>query len=454
MLKLYNTLTRKKENFKPLKDHEVGIYSCGPTVYWYQHIGNMRGYLCWDVLKRVLKFDGFKVKHVINVTDVGHLTSDADEGEDKMENAAKREGKTAKEISEYYFNIFLDDLKKVNFLMPDVWPKATGHIQEQIDLIKSLEKKGYTYKTSDGVYFDTSKFKDYKKLARLKIEKLRAGKRISVGDKKNKTDFALWKFSETPGLRQQEWQSPWGLGYPGWHIECSAMSSKYLGEQFDIHTGGQEHIPVHHTNEIAQSEAVFGKKPWVKYWLHNAWLLFGGEKMSKSQGDMYTISVLEGIGYSAMDFRYLCLNSHYRKPLNFTMKNLDKAKETYKRIKNIIYEIKNDEKVNQKYLKDFEKAINNDLNTPNAVKVLWKILRDPKAEGKFRTIKKMDEVLGLRLFERDDVSIPGDIRKLIEEREKARKEKNWKIADALRDRVKDLGFFIDDTDDGPRVRKV
>ncbi len=228
MLKLYNTLTRKKENFKPLKDHEVGIYSCGPTVYWYQHIGNMRGYLCWDVLKRVLKFDGFKVKHVINVTDVGHLTSDADEGEDKMENAAKREGKTAKEISEYYFNIFLDDLKKVNFLMPDVWPKATGHIQEQIDLIKSLEKKGYTYKTSDGVYFDTSKFKDYKKLARLKIEKLRAGKRISVGDKKNKTDFALWKFSETPGLRQQEWQSPWGLGYPGWHIDCSAMSSKYL----------------------------------------------------------------------------------------------------------------------------------------------------------------------------------------------------------------------------------
>ncbi|MEK6945919.1 MAG: cysteine--tRNA ligase [Nanoarchaeota archaeon] len=454
MLKLYNTLTRKKENFKPLKDHEVGIYSCGPTVYWYQHIGNMRGYLCWDILKRVLKFNGFKIKHVINVTDVGHLTSDADEGEDKMENAAKREGKTAKEISEYYFNIFLDDLKKVNFLMPDVWPKATGHIQEQIDLIRVLEKKGYTYKTSDGIYFDTSKFKDYKKLARLRVEKLKAGKRIEIGQKKNKTDFALWKFSETPGLRQQEWQSPWGLGYPGWHIECSAMSSKYLGEQFDIHTGGQEHIPVHHTNEIAQSEAVFGKKPWVKYWLHNAWLLFGGEKMSKSQGDMYTISVLEGIGYSAMDFRYLCLNSHYRKPLNFTMKNLDKAKETYKRIKNIIYGIKDDEKTNQKYLKDFEKAINNDLNTPNAVKVLWKMLRDQKAEGKFRTIKKMDEVLGLRLFERDDVSIPRDIRKLIDEREKARKEKNWKIADALRDRVRDLGFFIDDTDDGPRVRKV
>ncbi|MEK6917321.1 MAG: cysteine--tRNA ligase [Nanoarchaeota archaeon] len=454
MLKLYNTLTRKKETFKPLKDHEVGIYSCGPTVYWYQHIGNIRAYLCWDILKRVLKFNGFKVKHVINVTDVGHLTSDANEGEDKMENAAKREGKTAKEISAYYFKIFLDDLNKINFLMPDVWPKATEHIREQINLIKILEKKGYAYKTSDGIYYDTSKFKDYKKLARLRVEKLKAGKRISIGEKKNKTDFALWKFSETPGLRQQEWESPWGLGYPGWHIECSAMSSKYLGEQFDIHTGGQDHIPVHHTNEIAQSEAVFGKKPWVRYWLHNAWLLFGGEKMAKSQGDMYTISVLEGIGYSPMDFRYLCLNTHYRKPLSFTLKNLDKAKETYRRIKNIIFDIKDDEKINQEYLKSFEKAVNNDLNIPNAVKILWKILRDQKAEGKLRTIQKMDEVLGLRLFERDNISIPGDVKKLIEEREKARKEKNWKIADALRDRVKDIGFFIDDTDAGPRVRKV
>jgi cysteinyl-tRNA synthetase len=454
MLKLYNTLTRKKETFKPLRDHEVGMYSCGPTVYGYQHIGNMRGYLCWDMLKRVLKFNGYKIKHVINITDVGHLTSDADEGEDKMEKAAKREGKTAKEISEYYFKVFLEDLRKINFSEPDVWPRATQHIQEQIDLIKILEKKGYTYKTADGVYFDTSKFKNYKKLARLRVEKLRAGKRISIGDKKSKTDFALWKFSETPGLRQQEWQSPWGLGYPGWHIECSAMSSKYLGEQFDIHTGGQEHIPVHHTNEIAQSEAVFGKKPWVKYWLHNAWLLFEGEKMSKSKGDMYTISVLEGIGYTPMEFRYLCLNTHYRKPLNFTLKNLDKAKEAYRRMRNIVLEIKDDGKINEKYMKEFEKAVNNDLNIPNGVKILWKLLRDKKADGKLKTIQKIDEVLGLRLFEREKISIPGDIKKLVEEREKARKEKNWKIADALRERIKDLGFIIDDTDEGARVRKL
>ena len=252
-IKLYNTLTRKKEVFKPIKKGHVGIYSCGPTVYWYQHIGNLRTYISNDVVKRVFLYNDYIVKHIINVTDVGHLTSDADTGEDKMERAAKKEGKKASEIADYYFKIFRDDFNKLNILEPDVWPKASGHIKEQIDLIKALEKKDYTYKTSDGIYFDTSKLDDYGKLAKLDAKELQAGKRVKVGEKKNKTDFALWKFSDKPGVRQQEWKSPWGLGFPGWHIECSALSSKYLGKHFDSHTGGQEHIAVHHTNEIAQS---------------------------------------------------------------------------------------------------------------------------------------------------------------------------------------------------------
>ena len=261
MLKLRNTLTRKKENFKPINPPNVGLYSCGPTVYWYQHIGNLRTYIFSDILKRVLQYNNYKVKHVMNVTDVGHLTSDADTGEDKIEKAAEKERKTAQEIAGHYLKVFKQDLKKLNISEPDIWCKATEHIKEQIELIKILEKKGCTYKTSDGIYFNTSKFKDYGKLSKKKVEGLKAGKRISVKEKKHKTDFALWKFSEEQGKRQQEWNSPWGVGFPGWHIECSAMSSKYLGEQFDIHVGGEDHISVHHENEIAQSESAFGKNP-------------------------------------------------------------------------------------------------------------------------------------------------------------------------------------------------
>ncbi len=296
-LYLYNTLTRKKELFEPIISGEVGFYSCGPTVYWYQHIGNMRYNLFVDSLRRVLLYNEYKVKQVMNVTDVGHLTSDQDTGEDKMEKAAAKEGKKAQDIANHYFKVFKEDLNKLNVIEPDIWCKATEHIQEQINLIKILEKKGFTYKTSDGIYFDTSKLNDYGKLANLKLEEQKAGERIDMKEKKNKTDFSLWKFSEKPGERQQEWESPWGIGYPGWHIECSAMSSKYLGKQFDIHTGGEEHIPIHHTNEIAQSEAAFGKKPWVKYWLHVRWLLFKNEKMSKSKGGIYTISALQEKGY-------------------------------------------------------------------------------------------------------------------------------------------------------------
>ena len=456
-LKFYNTLVRKKEIFKPMKSGFVGIYSCGPTVYWYQHIGNLRSYIAWDILKRILQFNGFKVNHIVNVTDVGQLTSDADTGEDKMEKAAKKEGKTAKEISEYYFRIFREDLDKVNFIQPDHWPKATDNIPEQIEMIKKLEEKGYTYRTSDGIYFDTSKLSDYGKLANLNVEGLEAGRRIAIGEKRNKTDFALWKFSDLTSSvkRQQEWKSPWGIGYPGWHIECSAMSSKYLGEQFDIHTGGQEHISVHHPNEIAQSEAVFEKKPWVRYWLHSAWLLFKGEKVSKSKGEILRLSDLEGKGYAPLEYRYFCLTTHYRKPLEFSLDKLGAAQNSYRRLKNIISELDNgdDKKLNESYLNEFKEAINDDMNMPEALQVLWKMLRDGNAEGKLKTIEEMDEVFGLDLLKEDKIDIPEEIKELAEKREKARREKDFGKADEFREKINKEGYVIEDTEESYQIKK-
>jgi len=452
-LKLYNTLGRKKQEFKPIKKGQAGIYSCGPTVYWFQHIGNLRSYIFSDVLKRVLKYNGYKIKHVMNITDVGHLTSDADEGEDKIEKAAAKEGKTAEEIANYYWKIFREDFKKLNIIEPDIWCKATEHIKEQIELIKKLEKKGYTYKTSDGIYFDTSKLKDYGKLAKLKIEKLKAGARIDIGEKKNKTDFALWKFSEKPGERQQEWPAFGKIGFPGWHIECSAMSMKYLGETIDIHTGGEDHISIHHTNEIAQSESATGKK-FVNYWLHGAFLTSKGEKVSKSKGGLYTISELEKQNFLALSYRYLCLTAHYKTQLEFSLETLENAQNSYKRLKNIISEIKNDKKTNEKYLKEFEKAINNDLDMPKALQILWKLIRDEKAVGKINTIKKIDSVFGLDLLKKEEIKIPAEIKKLVDEREKARKNKDWKKADEIRDKIKELGYMISDTNEGPKITKL
>jgi cysteinyl-tRNA synthetase len=451
-IKLYNTLSRKKEIFKPLHKGSVSMYSCGPTVYFYQHIGNMRTYIFSDILKRILLYGGFKVKQIINVTDVGHLTSDSDTGEDKIERAAKREGKTAREVSDFYFRIFQKDLKKLNILEPNLWPKASEHIQEQIGLIKKLEKKGYTYKTSDGIYFDTSKFKKYGKLAKKNVSGLKAGKRVGVGEKKNSTDFALWKFSQVPGKRQQEWKSPWGIGFPGWHLECSAMSMKYLGESFDIHTGGQDHIQIHHTNEIAQSEAATGKK-FVKYWMHGAWLLFKGEKVSKSKGGLYTISDLEKLGFPPLSFRYLCLTTHYKKPLNFNLNNLKTAKNSYERLKNLIAGIKEDKKINKKYLTEFEKYVNDDLDMPKALQVLWNLVRNKKANGRLRTIKEMDKILGLDLLDKKKVRIPSEIRNLVEKREKMRKEKKWKEADEIRKKINKLGYVIEDTEKGAVIKK-
>ena len=378
---------------------------------------------------------------------------------------AKKEHKKASEIANYYWKVFREDFKKLSIIEPNIWCKATEHIKEQIGLIKTLEEKGYTYKTNDGIYFNTSKLKDYGKLAQLKKEGLEAGKRICLGEKKNITDFALWKFSPSTSSgqakRQQEWDSPWGIGFPGWHIECSAMSMGYLGNHFDIHTGGIDHIPIHHTNEIAQNEAVTDKKS-VNFWMHGAFLIFKGEKVSKSTGGLYTISELEKKGFRPLTYRYFTFTAHYRSPLSFSFKNLRKAQNAYDRLKNIIPTLKDnpslslgtDRKINKKYLNEFEKAINNDLDMPVALSVLWNLIRDKKAEGKIKTIQKMDKIFGLDLLKEERVSIPNNVKRLIDQREKARKEKNWQKADELRQKIKKLGYWVEDTDKGPMVKII
>jgi len=457
VLRLFNTLARKKEDFIPIKKGEVGFYSCGPTVYWFQTIGNLRTYIFNDVLKRVLIYNDYKVKHVMNVTDVGHLTSDADEGEDKMEKAAAKEGKKAEDIANYYWKVFREDFKKLNIIEPTIWCKATEHIKEQIELIKKLGYNGYVYETSDGLYFDTSKFKNYAKFAKLNLEGLEGGKRIKVGEKRNKTDFALWKYSEEPGKRQQEWKAFGKMGFPGWHIECSAMSMKYLGEHFDIHTGGIDHIPIHHTNEIAQSEAATGKK-FVNYWLHGAFLTFKGEKVSKSKGGLYTISELQELGYKPLEYRYMCLLTHYRSSLDFSIENLNAAKNGYEGLKNKIKLI--DEKSHgekgTKLLEDFNEAINDDMNMPLALQVLQKLIKSEEISGKSKLeiIKKMDEVLGLDLLKSEKVSITEQVKKLVEERWEAKKEKNFRLADELRLKVAELGFKILDKSHGYEIEKA
>jgi len=464
MLKLYNTLTRKKEVFRPLKVGSVGIYTCGPTVYWFAHVGNFRSFVFADVLKRVLMYDGFDVKHVINVTDVGHLTSDGDSGDDKIEEEAKKEGKSAKEISRFYFDAFQKDFKKLNLIEPVKWAWATEHIKEQVDMIKILEKKGFTYGTDDGVYFDSSKFADYGGLSgldkRLKDESkgglqnggLWAGASgaivVAINKKRNITDFALWKFSKSGEKRQQEWESPWGVGFPGWHIECSAMSSKYLGKQFDIHTGGEDLMPVHHENEIAQSECAWGRSPWVKIWMHGAFLNIKGGKMSKSAGKVKTISELEGEGISPLAYRYFTYTAKYRKPLTWSDEAIKGAVDSYKRLKNIISGIENKAGTNKKYLKEFEERINDDLDMPGAVAVLWKLVRDEKAEGKIGTIKKMDSVFGLELLKEDVVDVPSDVRAVAEERVVARKSGDFKKSDLLRDKIEKMGWIVKDLKKG------
>lgn len=460
MIKLYNSLTKKKEDFKPIRKERVGMYSCGPTVYWYATIGNMRTYVFSDLLRRTLEFNKLKVKQIMNVTDVGHLTSDADEGDDKMEVAAKKENKSAKEIADYYFSEFKRDLDKLNILKPSKFVKATNYIKEQINLIKSLEKKGFTYQTNDGIYFDTSKDKDYGKMAGLNLKGLEAGKRVLIKEKKNNTDFALWKFSEKNGVRQQEWKSPWGMGFPGWHIECSAMSIKCLGKHFDIHTGGEDHKLVHHPNEIAQSENATGKK-FVNYWLHGAFLLDNsGKKVSKSKGGLYTVSDLEKLGFSPLVFRYLCLQTHYRKQMHFSLDSLDSSKNAYSKIRRKVIELKmqkhKGEDFTKEYYKNFLESINDDLNISKALKVFWDVLddRDFDSKKKLKLLLNFDKVLALGIRDmRARTDIPEQIQELLELREFARANKNWVEADRVRNEIKELGFIVEDSPEGPILRR-
>lgn len=464
-LSLFNTLSRTKEEFIPLKKKEVGMYACGLTVYNYAHIGNLRTYITEDLLKRTLVFNGFKVKHVQNITDVGHLTSDADLGEDKMLKGAKRENKTVWEIAEFYIDAFKQDFVKLNILKPDIWCRATDHITEQIELVKKLEKKGYTYSVGGNVYFNTSKIKDYGKLAKLDLEAENKSRVEKDPNKKNPHDFVLWftksKFQE----QEMKWSSPWGNGYPGWHLECSAMAIKYLGEQFDIHCGGIDHIPVHHTNEIAQSESATGKKPWVKYWLHGAFLeLSAGEKMAKSGDNFLTLSSLEKNGFHPLDYRYFCLGTNYRKPLMYSQEALEGAKIARKRLNEKLLEFKKDKskvdhkKEIQKYLERFTAEINDDLNTPQTLATLWELIKDDYLNGKekYQLLIQFDEIFGLGLdkVKEEKLKVPKEVLALADERELARKNKDWKKADELREKIKKLGYLVADEKEGFKLSKI
>jgi cysteinyl-tRNA synthetase len=465
---LFNTLGRQKQVFVPIEPGHVGLYTCGPTVYDYQHIGNFRTFMFEDFLKRVLLYNGYYVNHIMNITDVGHLVSDGDEGEDKMEKGSARTGKTVWEIAEYYTQFFLDDAKALNILPPTKYTKATEYIKEQVDMIKCLDDKGFTYTTSDGVYFDTSKLSDYGKLANLDIEGLEEGTRIQFStEKKNKTDFALWKFSPKGEQRQMEWDSPWGKGFPGWHVECSAMSKKFLGDTFDIHCGGIDHIPIHHTNEIAQSESCNGK-PFVHYWLHGAFLEEESGKMSKSKGEFLRVKTLIDKGYSPLDYRYLCLGTHYRKRLLFSWDLLEQAKVTFSRLKQNIQTIRDDAKKNsdprdatmpEDVKEKFTEAVNDDLNMPQALAVLWGVVRNDTLTSieKMNLINDFNQVLGLDLdkdIEAGNLNVPSEVMELVEKRIAAKKAKDFKKADAIRDELKAMGWEVLDKKDGFEVKQI
>jgi len=438
-LKLYNTLSRKKEVFKPIKKGEVGIYVCGPTVNDVPHLGHARSQISFDILRRYLLFLGYKMKFVSNITDV----------EDKIISKARELNISIKELTTKNLSAHLEDYSKLNILKPDVRPKATEYIPEMIKLIKLLFENGYAYKKEDGIYFEISKFKNYGKLSHQKTENLESGKRIK---EKSNNDFVLWKFSKPEEPSEVSWNSPWGKGRPGWHIECSAMSKTILGLPFDIHAGGQDLIFPHHEDEIAQSEAGYGEK-FAKYWMHNGMVNVDNVKMSKSLGNFKTIKDLLK-DYSGETIRYFILSNHYRKPTDFSKKTLNNANSSYERLKNICNELKENKEINKKYLQEFEKAMNDDLNTPNALQILWKLVRDEKAEGKYPTIQKIDEVFGLNLLEKEKVKIPEEVKKLLQEREIARKDKDYKKSDELRDKINKLGFLVNDTKEGTILKNA
>lgn len=457
MLQLYNTLYRKKQIFKPLKDKKVGLYTCGPTVYWYAHIGNLRTYLFEDILRRTLEYNKYKVKHVMNITDVGHLTSDADTGEDKLEKGAKRENKTVWEIADFYTKHFQKDIKNLNIQEPSVWIKATDTIKEQIDLIKVLEKKGFTYRIKDGIYFDTSQLKTYGRLWGNKTKEIKTRARIkTTKGKKNPTDFALWKFSPKKAKRQMEWDSPWGVGFPGWHTECVVMGVKELGIPFDIHCGGIDHIQIHHTNEIAQSEAAYNKI-LARFWLHGEFLLLNKGKMSKSKGNIAILDDLIKKGFNPLAYRYLCLTAHYRSQLIFSQQNLQASQNALDKIYNKIIEIKPKTKTAGKAVKlyqdKFLKFINNDLDTPKALALFWKMLnnKDLSNNEKYFLALDFDKVFGLDLNKIKKQEISKQIQELVEKRQEYRIKKQWQKADEIRKEIKKLGYNIEDTKKGAKI---
>ena len=465
-LLLYNTKTRKKEAFST-SNKKVGMYCCGPTVYNYAHIGNMRTYIFEDVLRRTLEHCGFQVEHVMNITDVGHLINDSDDGGDKMEEGAKREGKSVWDIANFYTEAFFKNSDDLKILRPTIIPKATEHIKEMIDMVQKLIDRGFTYTTSDGIYFDTQKFPDYAKFARLDIENLHEGHRIEIGDKKHKTDFALWKFSPQNEKRAMEWESPWGIGFPGWHIECSAMSLKYLPQPLDIHCGGIDHIPIHHTNEIAQVEAATGKE-FCNYWIHGEFLVIDGGKMSKSGTEFLTSDTLKQKNIDPLAYRYFCYSSHYRKQLSFSIENVLAAETGLNNLRNLARKTINATAADDvgNVLEKFYAAILDDMNMPVAMAEIWGILKNGEISDSIKkaAVERADEILALDLFREaqtnektiDGIKFEGfaetdDLQKiaaLINERTKAKTEKNWTKADEIRNEIQALGVEIADKKDG------
>lgn len=478
-LKLFNTMGKSLQEFKPIKEGFVGFYGCGPTVYNYAHIGNLRAYVFLDILDRTLTFLGYKIKHVMNITDIGHLTGDADDGEDKMLKTAQERHQSVMEIAQFYTDAFIKDIDRLNIRHPDVICRATEHVQEMIELIKKIEANGHTYMAGGNLYYDTTTFADYGKLANLNLEELKAGagNRGLDENKRNPTDFVLWFTKSKFENQALTWDSPWGRGYPGWHIECSAMSMKYLGEQFDIHTGGIDHIPVHHTNEIAQSEGATGKK-WVNYWLHNEFLVEKNGKMSKSSGEFLTLQRLIDKGYEALDYRYFLLGAHYRSQVMFSWEAMDSAKNGRKALVNRAKKVleaaggrtADENSLSEKakgYLDSFKADLENDLATPQALSRLQVAVKDNelKAEDALFLIKKMDSVLALDLLKEAESSGTPDaelnstdpeaaqIEQLLLQRTQAKKDKDFALADKIRDDLAVKGIIIVDTPTGPTWKR-
>lgn len=456
-LHLFDTWTRSVREFTPLKAGEVGLYTCGPTVYNYAHIGNLRTYLFEDGLVRTLTLNGYRVKHVMNITDVGHLVSDADQGEDKMEAGSRRTGQSAWTIAALYTDAFRADLRALNITEPTVWCKATDHIAEQIAFIREIEQKGYTYRTSDGIYFDTSKQAGYGYLGRLDIAGLQAGARVDLGEKKNPTDYALWKFSAPEEKRQMEWDSPWGRGFPGWHIECSAMAHKYLGEYFDIHCGGEDHITVHHPNEISQTEAAYGTR-LANFWMHGYFILLNSAKMSKSSGEFLRVQLLLDKGYDPLAYRYLCLTAHYRSQLTFSWDALDAAQTALERLRNTAFALGDAAtEPDAGFVARFMALLNDDLNFPQALALTYEMLKSElSAASKKATLLKFDAAFGLGLasWVPRVEAVPDDVRALADGRWAARNGKDWAQADRLRAELLALGWTMKDGKDSYTLSKA